>query len=65
MAFSGDQKTRLGLYGGPRPLYGSFAGKSAAVFIVAPCWTAGEVYHPGFQAKQVYNPGFQAGEREC
>ena len=27
MAFSGTQITRLGLYGGPRGLYGSFAGK--------------------------------------
>ena len=31
MAFSGSQITRLGAYGGSRPLYGSFAGKSAAV----------------------------------
>jgi hypothetical protein len=26
--FSGSQLTRLGLYGGPRGLYGSFAGKT-------------------------------------
>ena len=31
MAFSGNQVTRLGLYGGPRGLYGSFANKVAAV----------------------------------
>ncbi len=31
MAFSGSQVTRLGLYGGSRGLYGSFAGKTAAV----------------------------------
>lgn len=31
MAFSGSQLTRLGLYGGPRGLYGSFAGKAAAI----------------------------------
>lgn len=30
MAFSGSQITRLGLYGGPRGLYGSFAGKTEA-----------------------------------
>ena len=30
MAFSGSQETRLGLYGGTRSLYGSFAGKAAA-----------------------------------
>ncbi len=32
MAFSGSQTTRLGLYGGPRSLYGSFAGKALAEF---------------------------------
>lgn len=31
MAFSGSQTTRLGLYGGARGLYGSFAGKTEAV----------------------------------
>lgn len=31
MAYSGTQVTRLGLYGGPRGRYGSFAGKAAAV----------------------------------
>lgn len=30
MAFSGSQITRLGLYGGPRGLYGLFAGKTEA-----------------------------------
>lgn len=30
MPFSGVQETRLGLYGGPRGLYGSFAGKALA-----------------------------------
>lgn len=29
MAFSGSQITRAGLGGGPRGLYGSFAGKAA------------------------------------
>ena len=28
MAFSGAQKTRHGVYGGARQLYGSFAGKT-------------------------------------
>lgn len=32
MAFSGSQTTRLGLYGGSRSLYGSFAGKALAEF---------------------------------
>ncbi len=30
MAFSGSQQTRLGMYGGPRAPYGSFAGKAEA-----------------------------------
>lgn len=33
MAFSGSQITRLGLYGGPRGLYGSFVGKTEAVVV--------------------------------
>jgi len=33
MAFSGAQVTRLGLYGGGRSPYGSFAGKSVGVII--------------------------------
>ncbi len=33
MAFSGSQITRLGLYGGTRQLYGSFAGKAEEVDI--------------------------------
>jgi hypothetical protein len=36
MAFSGAQNTRAGLYGGARPLYGSFAGKTAAPVVVDP-----------------------------
>lgn len=31
MAYSGTQVTRLGLHGGARELYGSFAGKAEAV----------------------------------
>lgn len=65
MAFSGNQLTRLGLSGVPRQLYGSFAGKTAAVTIAGPCWSEGEVYEPGFQAAEAYEPGFQEGEREC
>lgn len=26
------------------------------------CWSAGEVYNPGFQKGEVYNPGFQKGQ---
>jgi len=33
MAFSGSQTTRVGLYGGPRQLYGSFSGKTDLTFI--------------------------------
>jgi len=35
MAFSGSQVTRIGLYGGSRSLYGSFAGKAVAPPIFA------------------------------
>ena len=64
MAFSGSQTTRHGLYGGPRGLYGSFAGKTVGgTNVTGPaCWAAGMVYLPGFQAGDAYNPGFQAGE---
>jgi len=34
MAFSGSQTTRHGLYGGPRGLYGSFAGKTTVTVVV-------------------------------
>ncbi len=34
MAFSGSQITRLGLYGGPRGLYGSFAGKAVGAVTI-------------------------------
>lgn len=33
MAFSGNQVTRLALHGGPRGLYGSFAGKAVQELI--------------------------------
>lgn len=33
MAFSGNQKTRLGPCGGPRSRYGSFVGKALAAVV--------------------------------
>lgn len=33
MAFSGDQTTRHGLYGGPRGPYGDFSGKTEEIIL--------------------------------
>jgi hypothetical protein len=43
MAFSGLQKTRLGLSAFARGLYGSFAGKSEAITVPAPGFGVGSV----------------------
>jgi len=34
MAYSGSQTTRIGGYGMPRALYGSFAGKTAETIVL-------------------------------
>jgi len=60
---SASTQTRHGLYGGPRPKYGSFAGKSEAAqdtVLASQVWS---VHSPAAQTWEKWAPGAQVWDK--